>query len=87
MAAILKVDRCMVKGVRSWTSDKSHKTYDSLVVSIGVEDAEIGCGDYDLSGIPTMVPVQIEAQIVIRRIGTRQNIEFSGSRPEITPLK
>lgn len=85
MACTLKIDRCMVKGVKSFTSEKNGRTYESLVISIGVEDAEIGCGQFDLSQVPTLLPVSIEAQIDFRRVGFRTFVEFAGAAPNIRP--
>ena len=86
MGARLVIDRCMVKGVRSFKSEKSGKTYDNLVISIGVDDMELGCGDFDLSTVPTLVPVSFDAQIAVRRFGVRQTVELTGAAPNIKVL-
>jgi hypothetical protein len=86
-ACVMKISRCMVKGIRSFKSERTQRVYESLIVSIGTDDVEISVGPWDLSKAPTLVPVKIEAAVVFHRFGVRQSMEFSSTvPPSIVPV-
>lgn len=70
MSAKLVIPRCVVTNV--YQSEKSGKQY--LTLQDGEGTYNIGSGDLDLSKVPTLVPLHVEAEIRGFMFGKNQSL-------------
>lgn len=73
------IKKCNCRGIESYTSDKSGKVYNTLLVTEGKSDIRIRLGEFIIDGLGEDMFISIEGDVKVTGDYRGNQLEFSSS--------